>query len=350
MLFKQIILHMVDRFNEERTISAPFHMIRGKRSGQTIQDVKSYKLTKYFSLFPKLTKQSYDQVIQQMIQFGWLTVNGMSIPQITELGKQKLTEMPTLQLNGWLFRGNERIFFQRLSLVTQTLSHVNAENLSFVPVQKDEKIHNWVRQFLHSYPYKSDVFISNYYEELKTVFQSENLSELHVTILSHRLSGFQVSGVTWQQLSQVLKEDQTDLQIRLIESLHILLNETSTNNRLLLLSKMSEGIKTTTALTDSAKKTADLYQQGYSFEQIISLRHLKTSTIEDHFVEIAMNDSFFSMQLFFENEDLPMLIQQIKNQSTNKLRTLKEVFPHFSYFQLRLLLVDRGDLIDVESS
>ncbi|QBP41362.1 helix-turn-helix domain-containing protein [Paenisporosarcina antarctica] len=350
MLFKQIILHMVDRFNKERTIAAPFHMIRGKRSGQTIQDVKVYNLTKYFSLFPKLTKQSYDQVIQQMIQIGWITVNEMSVPQITEVGKQKLYEMPSLKLNGWLFRGNERIFLQRLSLVTQTLSHVNAENLSFVPVQKDEKIHSWVRQYLHSFPYKSDEFIRSYYQELKTVFHSDNLSNIHVTILSHRLSGYRVSGVTWQQLSQELKEEQVDLQILLNESLHILLDEISTNNMLVLLSKMSEGIKPTTPLTESAKRTADLHQQGYSFDQIISLRHLKKSTIEDHFVEMAMNDPLFSIQLFFENEDILMLIQEVKNQSTNKLRTLKEVFPNFSYFQLRLLLAGRGELIDIESS
>ena len=159
MLFQQIILHMVDRLKEERTISAPFHLIRGKRSGQTIQDVKSYHLTKFFSLFPKLTKQSYDQIIHQMIHSGWLRVNDMSVPQITELGKNILKQMPDLHLNGWLYRGNERIFFQRLSLVTQTLSHVKAKNLSFVPLQKDEKIQNWVRHFLHNVSYKKEGFI-----------------------------------------------------------------------------------------------------------------------------------------------------------------------------------------------
>ncbi|WP_019415238.1 helix-turn-helix domain-containing protein [Paenisporosarcina sp. TG20] len=350
MLFQKIILHIIDTMNEERTISAPFHIIRGKRSGQTIQDVKSYGLTKYFSLFPRLSIQIYDQNIQQMIQSGWLTINDTAIPKITILGKQKLKDLPILKLNGWLFRGNERTFFQRLSLVTQTLSHVKAKSLSFTPVQKDEKIQIWVRQFLKSFPYKSDEFIQSYYLEIMSCLKSDNLSDLHVSILSHRLAGFEVSGVTWQQLSNVLNEEQIDLQIYFYEGLHILLDEISTNKSLVLLPKMSEGIKSTTPLTDSAKRTADLYKQGYSFEQLISMRQLKTSTIEDHFVEMALNDPSFSIQIFFGKEDLSILIQQIKNQRTKKLRTLKEIFPLYSYFQLRLLLAVGGAQIDSKSS
>lgn len=350
MLFQQIILHMVDRLKGERTISAPYHLIRGKRSGQTIQDVKSYQLTKYFALFPRLTKQSYTQTILQMIESGWLHVNDLSIPQITASGEKILKQMPNLHLKGWLYRGNERIFFQRLSLVTQTLSHLNANDLSFVPIQKDEKIHNWVRHFLHMVSYKDEGFIENYYKELKNVFKSAKLTDLHLTILSHRLSGYQVSGVTWQQLSHKLEIDQIDLEILLEECLHIVLDEISLNTKLKLLPKMSEGIMTTTPLTESAKRTADLYKQGYSFEQIMTLRQLKKSTIEDHFVEMAMNEPLFSINMFFPGEDIQLVIQQIQNQQTKKLRTLKETFPVYSYFQLRLLLASGGDLIDQQST
>ncbi|WP_075617652.1 helix-turn-helix domain-containing protein [Paenisporosarcina indica] len=349
MLFQQIILHMVHRLNGERTISAPFHLLRGKRSGQTIQDVKSFGFTKYFSLFPKLSKESYDQTIQLMIQSGLLIVNEDSIPHTTKLGQLELRQLPKLKLNGWLYRGNERLFFQRLSLVTQTLSHVQAKSMAFTPVQKDDKIQQWVRQFLRSVPYQSTTFIQQFYQELSTVFQSPNLSDQHLTILCHRLSGFEVSGITWQQLSHALKTDELDLQIRFYECLHILLDEILSNPQLVILCKISEGIKTTTPLTDSAKKTSELHQQGYSFEQIVTMRQLKTSTIEDHFVEMAMNNPSFSIKVFFPNVDSNMLIQQVRNQQTKKLRTLKNAYPTYSYFQLRLLLVMGGDSNDKES-
>lgn len=349
MLFQQIILHMVERLNGERTISAPLHLLRGKRSGQTIQDVKIYGFTKFFSLFPKLPKNTYDQKITHMIQMDLLTMNGDSVPQITEKGLMELQKMPVLELKGWFYRGNERIFFQRLSLVIQTLSHVHAKNMAFTPVQKDEKVHQWVRQFLKNFPYHSDQFIEQFYQELNRAFQSPKLSELHLSILCHRLTGYGVSGITWQQLSQELKMDELDLHIRFCECLHILLHEISSNSELAYLCKMSEGIKTSTPLTESARKTADLHRQGYSFDQIAAIRQLKTSTIEDHFVEMAMNDPSFSVELFFPGIDLYSLIQQVSNHRSKKLRTLKEAYPTYSYFQLRLLLAVGGDTDDKES-
>ncbi|MGE6489872.1 helix-turn-helix domain-containing protein [Paenisporosarcina sp. NPDC076898] len=343
MLFQQIILHIVDRMNEERTISAPFHLIRGKRSGQTIQDVKIYRLTNYFSLFPKLTKTTYDDHVQQMIQLKWIVIDEKAIPKLTSSGKVKLMDMPQLKLNGWLYRGNERIFFQRLSLITQTLSHIHAKKWSFTPIQKDEKIQLWVRHFLQNFSYKSEEFVNQYYQELLSLFQSDKLSELHLVLLTHRLNGYGVSGVTWQQLSHALQEDEIDLQILLQESLHILLDEISNRQSLNILTSMSEGIKSSTPLTESAKKTSDLFKKGYSFEEISSIRQLKKSTIEDHFVEMAMNGTLTSVQLFFPNEDVTSLMHDIKKQKTKKLRTLKELFPNYTYFQLRLLLAIGGN-------
>lgn len=343
MLFEQIILNMVVRMNEERTISAPFHLIKGKRSGQTIQDVKIYGLTKYFSLFPKLSKPTYDRVIDSMVQNKWLILSEKNIPKITSLGMEQVKNLPTLQLNGWLYRGNERLFFQRLSLVTQTISHVHAKELAFTPVEKNEKVQFWVRQFLHSYNYQSEQFIEQYSQELHTAFKCSRLSDLQLTLITHRLSGFGVSGITWQQLAQGLNEEPIDLHIRFNEALHLLLDQIAVNHELKVLGKMSEGIRTSSSLTDSAQKTFGLYQEGYSFEQIVSARHLKSSTIEDHFVEIAMNEPTFFIEKFFPNEQIQNLIQQVKEQDTKKLTILKSAFPNFSYFQLRLLLAVGGD-------
>lgn len=343
MLFQQIILQLVDRFNEERTISASFHMLKGKRSGQTIQDVRNYGMTQYFSLFPNLSKQLYDQTIHEMIELEWLKVNDLSIPHVTKMGHQKLDNIPTLQLNGWLYRGNERIFFSRLSLVTQTLSHIHSNDFSFIPFQKDEKIQLWVRNFLQAHPYKSREFIQMYDAELRKVFQAQKLEEVHRLILSHRFSGFEVSGLTWKQLSHTLKIEQMDLQVLFQECLHILLDEISMNPSCILLNKITEGVITTCALTESAKKTAEFYQNGHSFDQIMTIRQLKSSTIEDHFVEMAMSGHLKAVQQFFPHKDIGVLSQQMKNQQTKKLKTLKTIYPMYSYFQLRLLLALGGD-------
>ena len=66
---------------------------------------------------------------------------------------------------------------------------------------------------------------------------------------------------------------------------------------------MAEGLKVKILLTDSAQQTAQLYEQGYSMEQIVQMRKLKQSTIEDHFVELAMYEPNFSIGPFVSYDE-----------------------------------------------
>lgn len=346
VLFEQILLNIVDRLNGERTISAPYHLLRGKRSGQTIQDVKSYGLTETFSLFPKLSKTNYDQVVKKMVEKRWLTIDTQSIPTLTEAGRDMKNQLPSLSLNGWLYRGNEMIFFNRLSLLTQTLSHVAAGEKSFVPVQKDEKIQRWVRGYLKEKPFTSKAFRNQFVQEVKECLTVATTLDFHREIITYRLSGFGVTGFTWQQLAADLNQETMDVQIRFIEGMHLVLNEIFSKTSYPILSQLSKDVRSLNPLTESATKTADLYNKGFSFKQITDIRQLKTSTIEDHFVEMAMNNPTFDISSFFENEVVDELVESLKRIPSNKLRTLKEHFPTYSYFQLRLLLALRGDVND----
>ncbi|MFX3673971.1 MAG: helix-turn-helix domain-containing protein [Paenisporosarcina sp.] len=344
MLFEQILLKVIDRLNGERTISAPFHLLRGKKSGQTILDVQSYGLTETFSLFPRLPKSTYDKVVNSMVENQWVTINEQSIPTLTEAGMTVKNQLPSLSLNGWLYRGNEMIFFNRLSLLTQTLSHVAAGNMSFVPVQKDEKVQRWVRTFLSQKPYASKSFRNQFILEVEKCLLAATKLDVHRELITYRLSGYGITGFTWQQLAADINQQPMDVQIRFVEGLHLVLNELFSQTSYPILSQLTRDVRSLNPLTESASKTADLYHKGFSFNKISEIRHLKTSTIEDHFVEMAMNDPSFDISSFFGNEDMDSVIQSIKNNSSNKLRTLKEYFPDYSYFQLRLLLAVRGDV------
>lgn len=91
-------------------------------------------------------------------------------------------------------------------------------------------------------------------------------------------------------------------------------------------------------LTDSAQQTAQLYEQGYSMEQIVQMRKLKQSTIEDHFVELAMYEPNFSIGPFVSYDEAQKVWQASKQYQTKKLKILHEALNDISYFQLRLVL------------
>jgi uncharacterized protein YpbB len=343
VLFEQILLKMIDRLNGERTISAPFHLLRGKKSGQTIQDVKSYGLTDTFSIFPKLKKNMYKKAVDRMVQDQLISLNQHMIPTLTQKGKVLKDKLEPLSINGWLYRGNELIFFNRLSLFIQTLSYAKAQTMNFIPVQKDEKIQRWIRELMRKIPYKTPEFAQDVYQEINSCLNQANLTEIHRQLIVDRLSGYQITGLTWQQIAFDMQEEPIDVQLRFIEALHIMLDEIFMKNTYPILKTLAQGVQTLNPLTESASKTAELYGEGKSLLDITAIRQLKKSTIEDHFVEMAMNGVWIDWFYFFPNADMNELKKLIQTTSTRKLSILKEQFPHLSYFQLRLLLASRGD-------
>ena len=67
--------------------------------------------------------------------------------------------------------------------------------------------------------------------------------------------------------------------------------------------------------------------------------NLKVATIEDHFVEIALREKDFSIEMFMEKEKVDKVIKVIEALQTRKLRVLKQaVGEDISYFEVRLVL------------
>ena len=94
-----------------------------------------------------------------------------------------------------------------------------------------------------------------------------------------------------------------------------------------------------TYLTQSAERTKKLFEQGYSVEQIASLRKLKLSTIEDHFIEMAANMESFPFKEFISEEQRDTVWRHVEQLQTKRLRLLKQQCPELSYFQLRLIVI-----------
>ena len=124
MLLQQILLAVFYKLNNERTVNAAYHLLRGKRSGQTIQDVGMFKLYPYFGLLRKLSRQTFEQEIEQLLNNNFMTVDEKGYFTLTDIGEQHAKELQMPYFDGWHYRGNEHIFFARLSLIMQ-LSAMN---------------------------------------------------------------------------------------------------------------------------------------------------------------------------------------------------------------------------------
>ena len=334
MLFDELVISIMKAVNLERTISSPYHLIKGKKSGQTIQDIGYYHLYPYFAVMPKLEKPMYDEVVKSLFARKLLRLNEEVI-DLTEAAFE--LELPPTRLNGWKYRGNEGLFLQRLSLIVQTLSYTSQHEFKFDPVHNAEEIQGWVKRYLRSINFRDASAVRSFKAEMEESLNRSPISDSQKLMLLQRLTGKGLSGMTWIQIAAGQGIHPLDAQLAVIEALHVWLDVLESRDFPMLL-PLLEGIIQQSALTDSTRRTEKLFEQGLTLEDIAAIRSLKTSTIEDHFVELAMNDPFFNYTAFLTPELYRQIVRISGERKTKRLRDIKEQLPEATYFQIRLAL------------
>lgn len=343
MILHQILLQIIDKFHQERTISAGFHLLKGKRSGQTIQDVGIFQLYHYFGILPKISREKYDAHIQSLTEAGYIRVFDDGYYELTATGKEAAQQHFPYKFDGWHYRGNEHVFFARLSLVVQSLSYQQHRKSAFIPIQRNEAIQHWVKQFLLANDYSSRTLQKRLYDEMTASLQALPLEDDLKMLLLQRLAGYKQPGATWQQLAIAHRCSEMDVQLQYVYTLHTWLNTLFVQvTTYPLLAAMMTGVRVEQPLTGSTQQTADLYEQGYTMEQISQMRRLKMSTIEDHIVEMAMQQTQFDLRPFVSVEDERAIYDMMEAYDTKKLKILKEALPHLTYFQIRLVVARGG--------
>ena len=336
MLIEQILLHILNKLQNERSITAAYYLLQGKRSGQTMQDVGLFKLFPIFNLLKKMPKRTYDMYVERLVEKRLIVRTETSF-YLTEQGRNAIVPLP--YYDGWHLRGNEHVFFARLALVIQTLSNQAEGVKGFVPVQKDITVQHWCRQFLLHYQFQKRALQQPLYEEMMESLESLQVPEFQKEIGIGRLHGAKVTGVTWSQLGLQHGLDELDCQLYFISFLHSWIREiVLAGEKYPLLSNFIRGVYMHQTVTGSALQTAQMYERGYSVEQIAMMRNLKQTTIEDHIVEIAMYEPNFDVSGFISTDEIRAVEDAVNLHQTKKLKVLKEALPTISYFQLKIAL------------
>lgn len=342
MELSSILLKIISKLDGERSIYAGLHLLRGKRSGQTLQDVEYYGLKRFFGILPKLPIELFDSATNLLRESRLISLTSDSIVHITTSGQLVVESQPEYLFNGWDYRGKEHVFFSRLSLFVQTLSQLRVKEKSFLPIQKEYDIQVFIKKVLVNQFIGDQVLSKHFAWELSQALNRSSMSVEQKEIFTYRLSGYGISGLTWQQLSKKMKLKPQAIRLLFIEGLHRLLLTIEKSNDLPILRKLSEGVKVSSHLTDSSQKTKELFSQGRSLEEIVAIRKLKMSTIEDHFVEMSINDPYFPLTTFVSDSEVERVLDTVTKMKTKRLRVLKDECPTVSYFQLRLILGARS--------
>ncbi len=342
-MFQLLLLHSINAFKGERTEAAIFHMLTGKRSSQTFQDIHAYNLTSFFGIYRSLKREDLHQELLDLHSRGFIEVEqGQYL--ITRYGRTELEEdnQNTIQwLNGLQYHQMDQLFWSRLLLFVQTASNIEQGQHQFIPIDERKEILQWVKMKYQNEKQHLKNFLFHLYKEVYDLFSQ--LPTWLSEFLTQRMTAGHRYGFSKEQLAFHFNLRKSDVDVYLSSAIHFILGHVlkSPQTHPYLYSFCSDLVQEL-PITQSAKKTLELLRKGHSFESITRIRRLKTSTIQDHIVEIALVDPSFSVDDFVSTEAVHDISHIANYLNTNRLKVIKEAMDtDYSYFQIRLVLASQ---------
>ncbi len=346
-MFTTIILTCSKQLKDERTDQAIYHILQGKKSIQTIQDIYLYQLDHYYKILPTLDQNLYKRTIQELVDHQLMETSQSYANSYTISHKgietlQNRTLPPLLSyVNGKKYSMYTNTFEKRLFLFIQVLSNKQSQHNSYVPIVDQYDIMNDIKQLFRKFQKNSHSLANELYDELTTIL--ETIENQYADLFISRLSGFQHYGKSIQQIAREIKQTEVDTLLIIQSITHYILKQIEQNKQqfpLLDALKMQDHLL---QITVSANKTKTLVEQGIPLEQISSMRNLKMNTIYDHIVEIALHDDSFALHNFIDDETMTTILRTAHALDTYQLKELKEALgKDYSYFQIRLALARGG--------
>jgi uncharacterized protein YpbB len=345
-----VVLYCLKEIKGERTIFSIFHLLKGKRSSQTIQDAHLYSLTSLFYSYPPIDRDSFTKVVSSLYKKKLIAESEAEKYILTEEGDQQLTiffkEKPfPAWLNGWLYGSTVEVLWKRLSLLVQVLSHYIRASQRYYPVQRERDVQTWIKSFLNEPPVPLKQLNNSLYTDIVSLARQESFPD-DPDLLICRLTGGEFIGLTRGQAADRLGIGEDEYWYRFLNVLHYTAGEvTSEKTKYPVLYALISDLVPEITLTQSSEETYKLLKRGMDIKRISELRRLKESTIEDHVVEIALNDKVFSIERFVPEADIEHILHIARKVNMRKLKPIKDALPQLSYFQIRLTLARYGDQI-----
>ncbi|NYV66061.1 helix-turn-helix domain-containing protein [Bacillus sp. Gen3] len=337
-----IVLVQLQRIEGARTVYSIYHLLKGKKSSQTIQDAHLFNLGVFFQTFPNLQRNVFDEIIHDLYQNGFITQQDELKFVLSEKGCQELAvffekdAFPSY-LNGLKYQDVGIIFWRRLTLFVQVLSNSIHDIQKYYPIVRDPDTQIWIKSFLKQSQFSKQEISIKLFHELSSIFKQEPPEKPELFLI--RLTGNQQVGLTIEQSAEYFGMEYTEYWYRFIHLLHFMLGTILQNNsEYPLLFSLIKDSHQSVPLTNSTKETYLLLKNGHSIQEVAILRKLKTNTIEDHVIEILLNQVDLDVSPYLSKELETEIIQTAAIVGKKKLKPIKEVIQEVSYFQIRLAL------------
>jgi uncharacterized protein YpbB len=341
-----IILDVLQKVNGSRRCSGIYYILTGKKTSQSLSDSQWFKIEHYYGALKGLNLEEFNTFIVKLHEDGLLRLKDENVFVVTEQGEQILADNKKRyffmeKLNGLKYASIEHKCWQIITLYVQALSNSVYNNYDFSPVIREREAAEKVKALFPRTERQKKEASFDLYNELLVVLQQCDSETADIFV--KKLSGYNRVGNTFEQSARELKFSRIETVLRFRSVLHHLFRSMGNQpEKFAVLNSLISDYTVVPALTKSALQTYQLLQKEKSVQEIMNIRNLKSSTMEDHLVEIAREIPEFSIHPYISKEDEISVIQFYDETKENKLRPIKEAFPHLTYLQIRLVLAKEG--------
>jgi uncharacterized protein YpbB len=341
-----MILFCLHKINGERTIYSIYHLLKGKKSSQTIQDTHLFHLQPLYQSYTNLSRNELDVQVEEFLSNQLLIRSSDQRYRVTAYGEKNLENALSRRpipvfLNGWKYQRKADVFWERLSLSVQVISYLQNNDSKYMPIQRKVETLQWIKHFLKQNKLSRENLGLKLYAELVDILESD--VSIEPELLVQRLSGYRSIGLTSTQVANMRNMEPAYYHYQFLNILHFLIGQIEANKLQFPILAQFLDHSQKTNLTFSTEKTYALLKQGYSVTDIMSIRRLKKSTIEDHLVELAIHMKEFSIDPYVSIEKQKQIQTAIKKLNSKQLKQIYHEVIVADYFEIRLVLARYGD-------
>ncbi|MCE5721218.1 helix-turn-helix domain-containing protein [Staphylococcus pseudintermedius] len=312
---KQLILYLYHHASAYKTKKSIFNIIIGKKSHQTFFDAVSLNILSLYGCAPKLKYEQLEQMISH-----------------------ESYHHTTIQTSNRMTYSTLDATFKAFQLLVQTVSHIQHNQRTFLPITSQVDIHEVVR--LIYYEIEQQQLQDAFEEEVTTLFKM--LSEKHDTLYTHYLlTGYDEPMYTFAQISMIESIDIHDLNTAYYEELLSIYLFIQNADTFPILSQCIMPIE----LSDRVMQTLQLLQKGYSIAKVAQIEQVRETTIKDHILDLFMKQLLTNYDDFFTHPYNEFL-KFYQAHPYQRLKLYKEQFDTLSYFELKLAIIGsaKGEL------
>lgn len=267
-----------------------------------------YHLQAYYHLWPNLSRNDYNQMIETLVAKNYLSMEG-ELVQITSKGQAFLKQHPLYLegLNGWIWSGQDIDFLNNLRFSQQIFSEKQYHETHYLPLFIDPTLQNKIKQQLKYLSKPFSKWLPEYIQELRTFILT--LTPVQQHIFTAQFVGHDVYGTTFAQLSQEMNLPIWWLHLQLLCVVHQLMTALIQDKYPV----MQMYYKLQWQVPVNINQTYMYLKQGYSVSQIAHFLHRKEGTISDYVIELFLNHQL-DCTTFLNEEDYQFFSHYAKKE------------------------------------